>query len=57
MIDYSEGCHELKTLTHDLYQACIDKDYMTAKELCHQIVVAARLTRAKIVEIQGEDRA
>ena len=55
MIDYSEGCHELKTLVHDLYQACLNKDYLTAKELCERIVVAARFTRATITAQQEKD--
>jgi hypothetical protein len=55
MIDYSEGCHELKNLVHDLYRACLDKDYLTAKELCDQIVVTARLTRATITDQQEKN--
>ena len=55
MIDYSEGCHELTNLIHDLYRACLDKDYLTAKELCDQIVVTARLTRATITDQQEKN--
>jgi hypothetical protein len=55
MIDYSEGCHELKTLVHNLYQACIWKDYLAAKELCDQIVVTARLTRAVITDNEHDN--
>jgi hypothetical protein len=55
MIDYSEGCHELKGLVHDLYQACIHKEYLTAKELCDQIVVTARLTRAVIADKENDN--
>jgi hypothetical protein len=55
MIDYSEGCHELKSLVHDLYQACIHKEYLTAKELCDQIVVTARMTRAILTDQQEKE--
>jgi len=48
MIDYSEGCHELKVLVNDLYEACISNRYTDAKALCDKIVVVARITRAQI---------
>lgn len=48
MIDYSEGCHELKSLVHKLYQLCIQNEFTEAREVCDQIVATARMTRAKI---------
>ena len=48
MIDYSEGCHELKSLVHELYQLCIQNEFTEAREVCDQIVATARMTRAKI---------
>ena len=48
MIDYSEGCTDLKRMVDDLWKAMIDNRYAEAKELCNEIVVMARLTRAQI---------
>ncbi len=48
MIDYSEGHLLMKRLVHELYEACIGQEYSKARELCDQIVVTARMTRAQI---------
>lgn len=48
MIDYSEGHWLLKTLVHEMYEACLKNDYAKAKEICDQIVVNARITRAQL---------
>ena len=48
MIDYSEGHLLMKRLVQELYEACIGQEYLKARELCDQIVVTARMTRAQI---------
>lgn len=48
MIDYSEGHWLLKTLVHEMYEACLKNDYAKAKEICDGIVVTARITRAQL---------
>lgn len=55
MIDYSEGHLLMSRLLDELYEACISKEYLKARELCDQIVVTARMTRAQITiqENQG----
>lgn len=57
MIDYSEGCHELKDLVQELYQLCLHKKYTEAREVCDHIVATARLTRAKIGLQRDEEDA
>ena len=53
MIDWSEGHHQLKSLVAWLYQELLNGNYNEARTICDNIVVEARLTRAKIRE-QGE---
>ena len=48
MIDYSEGYLELKRLVDDVWQALLEQRYADARELCSDMVVTARLTRAQI---------
>jgi len=48
MIDYSEGCHELKRMANELYQLCLNNKLTEAREVCDQIVATARMTRAQI---------
>ena len=48
MIDYSEGCTEMKRLADAIWQAMLDHKPLEAKELCNEIVVMARLTKAQI---------
>ena len=48
MIDWSEGHHELKQLVQALYEALLHDEHGKAAEICTQIVVVARLTRARI---------
>ncbi len=55
MIDYSEGCTDLKRMVDDLWKAMIDNRYVEAKELCNEIVVMARLTRAQIKLQEGNE--
>lgn len=48
MIDYSEGCTEMKRLADEIWRAVIDHRYAEARELCNEVVVMARLTKAQI---------
>jgi hypothetical protein len=48
MIDWAEGHHELKTLVAQLYEQMLTGNFQKAIETCDQIVVEARITRAKI---------
>lgn len=50
MIDWSEGHLNLQALVRQLYDAMLKKDIETATEICHQIVVEARMVRAHINE-------
>lgn len=48
MNDWAEGHHVLKNLVKQMYEAMLTGDFKRAMELCDQIVVEARMTRAKI---------
>jgi len=48
MIDWAEGHHALKGLVKQMYEEMLTGNFKKAIELCDQIVVEARLTRAKI---------
>ena len=48
MIDYSEGCTQMKRLAEAIWQAMLDHNPLEAKELCDELVVTARLTKAQI---------
>lgn len=55
MIDWAEGHHKIKLLLTDLYEAMLWGRHGEAKDICDQIVVEARLTKAQI-GVQHEDR-
>lgn len=48
MIDWAEGQHEMKRLVKELYEAMLWNKTEKAKIICDEIVVLARLTKAKI---------
>jgi molecular chaperone DnaK (HSP70) len=48
MNDWAEGHHTIKELTRQMYEAMLSGQFKKAMELCDQIVVEARITRAKI---------
>lgn len=48
MIDWAEGHHELKRLVSQLYEQMLTGNFQKAIKTCDQIVVEARMTRAKI---------
>jgi hypothetical protein len=48
MNDWAEGHHTIKELTRQMYEAMLTGNFKKAMELCDQIVVEARITRAKI---------
>ena len=48
MIDWAEGHHELKRLVSQMYEQMLTGNFQKAIETCDQIVVEARMTRAKI---------
>lgn len=48
MIDYSEGCTEIKRISEAIWQAVLDERFVEARELCNELVVMARLTKAQI---------
>jgi hypothetical protein len=48
MIDWSEGHTKLKELIKELYEAMLWNQTGKAQEICEQIVVEARVTRALI---------
>ena len=48
MIDWAEGHHTIKALTKQMYEEMLKGNFKKAIELCDEIVVEARVTRAKI---------
>lgn len=48
MNDYSQGVIEMKRLVDALWKALIEQRFTDARELCNELVVAARLTKAQI---------
>lgn len=48
MIDWAEGHHKLKALTKDLYEAMLIGQFDKARQICDEMIVEARLTKAKI---------
>jgi len=55
MIDYSEGCTELQRLSNAIWKAVVDERFVEARELCNELVVMARLTKAQItLQTRGE---
>ena len=50
MIDWAEGHHKMKQFVKELYDAMLTDNPAVARELCDQIIVEARLTRAMIQE-------
>lgn len=48
MIDWVEGHHKLKELVGELYEAMLKGMHGEAKDICNQIVIEARLTKAQI---------
>lgn len=48
MIDWVEGHHKMKDLVNELYEAMLWGRHGEAKDICDQIVVEARLTKAQI---------
>jgi hypothetical protein len=50
MIDWAEGHHAMKQLVQELYEVMLKNDNARAREICQQIIVEARLTRAMIQE-------
>lgn len=48
MIDWAEGHHKLKNLTHQLYEAMLTGQFDKARQICDEMIVEARLTKAKI---------
>jgi len=55
MIDYSEGCTEIKRISDAIWQAVVDERFIEARELCNELVVMARLTKAQItLQTRGE---
>jgi hypothetical protein len=53
MIDWAEGHHTMRDLLKDLYNTMLANDTDEAREICDEIVVIARLTKAQI-GVQGE---
>lgn len=54
MIDWAEGQHKLKALTKELYEVMLSGQFDKARQICDEIIVEARLTRAMIGVQQGE---
>jgi hypothetical protein len=50
MIDWAEGHHAMKQLVQELYEVMLKNDNAKARDICQQIIVEARLTRAMIQE-------
>jgi hypothetical protein len=50
MIDWAEGHHAMKQLVQELYEVMLKNDNVKARDICQQIIVEARLTRAMIQE-------
>lgn len=48
MVDYSEGYLEMKKLVDQVWSLILDQKFAEARALCDEIVVTARLTKAKI---------
>jgi molecular chaperone DnaK (HSP70) len=48
MIDWAEGHHVLKQLTNKLYEAMLSGQFDKARQICDEMIVEARLTKAKI---------
>lgn len=55
MIDWSEGQHELNRLVKELYNAMLWNRTKEAKKICDEMVVIARLTKAKIGAQEDEN--
>jgi len=53
MIDWAEGQHKLKELVKQLYEEMLEGNTFKAVEVCDDIVIEARLTRAKIKSQMG----
>lgn len=50
MHDWVEGQLNLQVLVRQLYDSMLQRDVEAATEICHQIVVEARMVRAHINE-------
>lgn len=48
MIDWAEGHHKINALAKKLYEEMLTGNFKKAMQTCDEIVVEARLTRAKI---------
>lgn len=48
MNDWAEGHHKLMKLVKDLYECMLWQEPDKAREICDEIVVTARLTKAQI---------
>ena len=55
MLDWAEGHHVLKRLTNQLYEAMLSGQFEKAKQICDEMIVEARLTKAKI-GVQSDDQ-
>lgn len=55
MIDWVEGHQKLRSLTAKMYEAMIIGDFKRAIEICDEMIVEVRLTRAQI-GAQHEDQ-
>lgn len=49
MVDYAEGVLELRRLIEALHRSLLEKDVVTARDVCAQIVAEARLVDKQIV--------
>lgn len=52
MIDWAEGHHNIREMTKRMYEAMLVGDFKKAIEICDEMVVEVRITKAKI----GADR-
>lgn len=48
MIDWVEGHHKLRELTGRMYEAMLTGQFEKAKQICDEMIVEVRLTKAKI---------
>lgn len=55
MIDWAEGQLKMKQLVQELYETMLQQDTVNAKDICEQIIVEARITRAMIASQENKN--
>lgn len=56
MIDWAEGHHKINALAKKLYEEMLTGNFKKAIQTCDEIVVEARLTKARIGADHHDDK-